>query len=68
MDEPEIYMKGWKILKILHRFTQPQICPEGNQTEIEQKGFDSNRHDFDSGIRLVKAGEEDVMSVDGRPQ
>ena len=29
----EIYMRGWKISKIVHMFTQPQIRLEGGQTD-----------------------------------
>lgn len=69
MDEAEIYMKGWKISKIVHMITRPQIRPEGDQTKIGQKEVDSNNHNFNSRkFQLGRVGKDDTVSAKGRLQ
>lgn len=37
----EIYLKGWKISKIVHMFTRPLKCPQGDPDEIRRKRIES---------------------------
>ena len=57
VDEAEIYMNGWKILKIVHMFTRSRIHPEGDKDRTE-RGRQQWTTSTPGSCNLLKWGRE----------
>lgn len=67
MNEVEIYMRGWKISKIVHMFTRPLKCPKVTQTRLDGNGSIAKTQLQLLDVSTSWNGEGDVEPMNERP-